>query len=165
MSLIECPECHKEISDKAEKCPNCGCPLKHKTKLYLIIIAAVCSIIAILVLISAFGDFRNFASHNNNDIIVGKYYVGVLSSAVVIRFNDDGSVEYIDCGAGREQDKRIKYSGTYKIDDAKLVIDISGQKELDSVIHKDGDSITIEGKEFNQTSKGKISSKTLDMFE
>lgn len=26
MSMINCPECGKEISDKAEKCPNCGCP-------------------------------------------------------------------------------------------------------------------------------------------
>lgn len=27
MSLIKCTECGKEISDKAEKCPNCGCPI------------------------------------------------------------------------------------------------------------------------------------------
>lgn len=27
MSLIECPECKKEISDKASSCPNCGCPI------------------------------------------------------------------------------------------------------------------------------------------
>ena len=26
MALIKCPECGKEISDKAEYCPNCGCP-------------------------------------------------------------------------------------------------------------------------------------------
>ena len=26
MSLIKCPECGKEISDKASACPNCGCP-------------------------------------------------------------------------------------------------------------------------------------------
>lgn len=26
MSLIECSECKKEISDKAHKCPNCGAP-------------------------------------------------------------------------------------------------------------------------------------------
>ena len=26
MALIKCPECGKEISDKAESCPNCGCP-------------------------------------------------------------------------------------------------------------------------------------------
>lgn len=27
MALIKCPECGKEISDKASSCPNCGCPL------------------------------------------------------------------------------------------------------------------------------------------
>lgn len=26
MSLIKCPECGKEISDKAVSCPGCGCP-------------------------------------------------------------------------------------------------------------------------------------------
>lgn len=26
MALINCLECGKEISDKAESCPNCGCP-------------------------------------------------------------------------------------------------------------------------------------------
>ena len=26
MALIKCPECGKEISDKAEFCPHCGCP-------------------------------------------------------------------------------------------------------------------------------------------
>lgn len=25
MALINCPECGKEISDKAGNCPNCGC--------------------------------------------------------------------------------------------------------------------------------------------
>lgn len=27
MALIKCPECGKEISDKASACPNCGCPV------------------------------------------------------------------------------------------------------------------------------------------
>lgn len=27
MSLINCPECNKEISDKATTCPNCGNPI------------------------------------------------------------------------------------------------------------------------------------------
>lgn len=27
MALIKCPECEKEISDKAEVCPNCGYPI------------------------------------------------------------------------------------------------------------------------------------------
>lgn len=27
MALINCPECGKEISDRATSCPNCGCPV------------------------------------------------------------------------------------------------------------------------------------------
>nr|UVY32817.1 MAG: protein of unknown function DUF2116 [Bacteriophage sp.] len=33
MALIKCPECGKEISDKASNCPNCGCPLNEKENL------------------------------------------------------------------------------------------------------------------------------------
>lgn len=29
MALIKCPECHREISDKAAACPHCGCPGPH----------------------------------------------------------------------------------------------------------------------------------------
>lgn len=28
MALIECPECGKQVSDKAGSCPNCGCPIE-----------------------------------------------------------------------------------------------------------------------------------------
>lgn len=31
MSLIICPECGKEFSDKAGACPNCGCPTTYVT--------------------------------------------------------------------------------------------------------------------------------------
>lgn len=31
MALIKCSECNKEISDRAEFCPNCGCPLNNNT--------------------------------------------------------------------------------------------------------------------------------------
>lgn len=27
MAMIKCPECGKEISDRAEACPHCGCPI------------------------------------------------------------------------------------------------------------------------------------------
>lgn len=27
MALIKCPECGKDISDRAAACPNCGCPI------------------------------------------------------------------------------------------------------------------------------------------
>ncbi len=32
MALIKCPECGKEISDNANKCPNCGNPMYVKKK-------------------------------------------------------------------------------------------------------------------------------------
>lgn len=27
MALLKCPDCGKEVSSKAERCPNCGCPI------------------------------------------------------------------------------------------------------------------------------------------
>lgn len=38
MSLINCPECNKQISDKAKSCPNCGCPINNNLKYQVIII-------------------------------------------------------------------------------------------------------------------------------
>ena len=33
MALFNCPECRKEISDKAVSCPNCGVPINSKVKI------------------------------------------------------------------------------------------------------------------------------------
>ncbi len=35
MALIKCPECGKDISDKAVSCPNCGCPIGQEHIEYL----------------------------------------------------------------------------------------------------------------------------------
>jgi len=32
MALIQCPECRKTLSDQAEKCPDCGYPIKPLSK-------------------------------------------------------------------------------------------------------------------------------------
>jgi hypothetical protein len=34
MALIKCPECGKEISDKAASCPHCGIPNANAKKWY-----------------------------------------------------------------------------------------------------------------------------------
>ncbi|MBM3859287.1 MAG: hypothetical protein FJ395_06520 [Verrucomicrobia bacterium] len=28
MAMIQCPECKKQVSNEADKCPNCGIPIK-----------------------------------------------------------------------------------------------------------------------------------------
>ncbi len=30
MALIKCPECGREVSDRAQACPQCGCPIAPK---------------------------------------------------------------------------------------------------------------------------------------
>lgn len=36
MALINCPECNKEVSDKAPACPNCGVPIYTPDKEYIV---------------------------------------------------------------------------------------------------------------------------------
>lgn len=48
MALIKCKECGKEISDKAEICPNCGNVLKEKTKKVGTIIILITSSIFVI---------------------------------------------------------------------------------------------------------------------
>ncbi len=43
MSLIKCPECGKEISDKAPRCPNCGYEASKRKKTKIIVFAGILS--------------------------------------------------------------------------------------------------------------------------
>ena len=58
MALINCPECGKEISDNANKCVNCGCPIikyeniyaeKSKKKKNPIVVLVILVIAAVLI--------------------------------------------------------------------------------------------------------------------
>ena len=51
MALIKCPECNKEISDTAKRCPCCGYKFPIKNKSTICIICFV--IIAIIIIISS----------------------------------------------------------------------------------------------------------------
>lgn len=66
MSMIKCPECGKEVSDVADKCPNCGFQLKKKKPVWLTIIALICGVVAVLVLISAIMDFTGAMNSGMN---------------------------------------------------------------------------------------------------
>ena len=41
MALIKCPECGKEISDRAPLCVNCGCPIQSQNVESKLIIKAL----------------------------------------------------------------------------------------------------------------------------
>ncbi len=32
MALIHCPECQRDVSDRASQCPHCGCPIEVESK-------------------------------------------------------------------------------------------------------------------------------------
>ena len=46
MALVKCEECFKEMSTRADKCPNCGAPYKKVIGCSTIIIAAIIAILA-----------------------------------------------------------------------------------------------------------------------
>lgn len=48
MALIKCPECNKEISDTAKRCPNCGYKFPTNAKKNIMIIFVSILIIIIL---------------------------------------------------------------------------------------------------------------------
>ena len=52
MALINCPECNREISAKAESCPHCGFIIKQKqknlSKLQVLILTSIIILIIIL---------------------------------------------------------------------------------------------------------------------
>ena len=51
MALINCPECRKEVSDSAKKCPNCGYNLRKKNNRVLPIILIISGSVFMLFLI------------------------------------------------------------------------------------------------------------------
>lgn len=59
MALIKCPECWKDVSNKAEKCPNCGTEIKKRNKgeilsQFIAICTLAVTIISILIAMQSF---------------------------------------------------------------------------------------------------------------
>ena len=50
MAIINCPECNKEISNSANKCPNCGYKISKKKGCFTYIIALVVVIVVIYII-------------------------------------------------------------------------------------------------------------------
>ena len=90
MALIKCPECNKEISDKASSCPHCGYPLEKKEtkkvrnkepkkrfsskeyKLWGLILGICCSVLLLILLLGI--TFNNIII----SLIITVIYGGII---------------------------------------------------------------------------------------
>ena len=60
MALIKCKECGKEVSDKAETCPNCGCKIEKK-KIEAPLMEVFCFISLIIACFCCLTGFKGMA--------------------------------------------------------------------------------------------------------
>ena len=85
MALINCPECGKEISNKAKACPSCGMPIKVKGKgfavasLVLGIIACVYSLPILAEIITFFSRQDKVSAEEKFAMIAMAVYIMVLA--------------------------------------------------------------------------------------
>lgn len=52
MAMITCRECGKEISSKAEACPNCGAKIPQKTSIFTWIVTVILGLSVVMVIVS-----------------------------------------------------------------------------------------------------------------
>ena len=100
MALIKCPECGKEVSDEAKKCPNCGVKLKknffQRHKKLSIIIAIV---IVLGASVGVFASTYSIVSYEDDAVIQGVQYLKKNSSETgIIRLKE---VEISYCNEDR----------------------------------------------------------------
>ena len=104
MSLIKCPECGEEVSDKARKCPNCAYSLKkislnkNKIKKYILFI-----IIALIILIVGIIGFIKYTENK---------YVKKAESIVLNIINSSA-----DCERIANLTTKVWYNTIYKKSD------------------------------------------------
>ena len=54
MALIKCKKCGQSVSDKAMKCPKCGCTLKTDWDCFSIVLFSIIVIVVICTIIGLF---------------------------------------------------------------------------------------------------------------
>lgn len=69
MALIKCSECGKEISDKANTCPNCGIKIHNNKNIMKIVIVIVVLCLGIFIFS---GRLTRFLTNSKNDKIIKK---------------------------------------------------------------------------------------------
>lgn len=76
METIVCKECGKELSKKAEICPNCGCRVKKKSffkQLGIVFLGIIIFIIIVLLVIGLFWGIRKYQDNKITNQYVGTW--------------------------------------------------------------------------------------------
>lgn len=101
MSLVNCPECDKEVSDRAGNCIHCGCPLScsqkentavvsdktdatHTSKAEEIVHQAIDVVFGLMYLYLAYIVF--FSDELQSDAESGAYYFGLIIGFAMLYF-------------------------------------------------------------------------------
>lgn len=108
MALINCPECGKEISDKALSCPNCGVPINMRTAIP-VLFKRPRALTNGLVNVEVQEDFQKLGVLGNGksfetELMTGRHllelYAGNTHSTVEINIPDDANKATIEVAAG-----------------------------------------------------------------
>lgn len=93
MALIKCPECGREVSDIAELCPNCGCPIRAKKKklpikkifIALVIVIAIVGCIVAVILSNRLDEQEQMSVDQVSDVITDIGEVRLTSESKIIK--------------------------------------------------------------------------------
>ena len=120
MSIIACPECGKEMSDKADKCPHCGNPREKglgcfSMGLITIFIIFVALWIASSILINE--DKKHPKNHSINDYCNGHELLayGYAEDFVKKKLKSPSSAKF-PSASEKKKHTRSTYNCSYKID-------------------------------------------------
>ncbi len=152
MSLIKCNECGKELSDKAEICPNCGTKIIQNNSKKTIMIAII--FIFILILISIIGYLYIGKQELKKTLLKdwqrvekgssGVYYTLELDfSETTIKYNFNSIYSWMDSTI-KKYNYIIINSHQIEIDNKKYEIEFNNDKSMMTITPSLTDSKTSE---------------------
>lgn len=130
MALINCPECKKEISDTARKCPHCGYAVKsvvkdistNKKTILKMTIAAIAVIVLVLAI-----DIFSRPNIKMDDFDIENSEIGTLLFLGIPTETEGDEWKYKDCGI-KFCDIPVKMI-SYDLSEGKYHLMISGEYE------------------------------------
>ena len=149
MALIKCPECGREVSEKATACPNCGCPIqdaleRQRRHFPIIPVLIVFCLTASFIIVAAAGvhsrspktDFHNLR--------------GIYEDGSTCTISEDGKSLYIDTNPNNIKEKNLSYVLS-DIEDintqlgfsSSLIVKMEETRAIDGRQEEDNGEITV----------------------